>query len=83
MSPMPAAKAKHGLAACSGRLYIIGGATIASGPVTGERPTGTCHCYDVRAGKWAKEMDPLPYHLESLAAVAVGGQVSESIATKG
>ena len=74
---LPDAKGKHGIAACSGRLYVIGGSTMVSGPVTGEKPTGTCHCYDVRAGRWteAEEPMPLPRPLESLAAVAVGGQV--------
>ena len=69
--PMPAARAKHGIAACNGRLYIIGGCSPAGG---GERPTAAVHGYDVRAGKWTDEPS-LPRALESLAAVAVGGQV--------
>ena len=54
LAPMPGPRAKHGMAACGGRLYVVGGSSAAAGAgagPAGERPTAACHCYDVRAGR--------------------------------
>lgn len=81
LGPMPISRARHGMAACAGRLFLIGGSTTGACAAAGssgtpERATASVHCYDVRAGRWTDtESAPLPRPLESLAAVAVGGQV--------
>ena len=64
-------RAKHGIAALDGRIYLVGGERETKDPCDSH-----VDCFDMRAGRWADDhAPPLPVPLASLAVTAIGGQL--------